>query len=119
MHPALTDPFSHLALAATLAAAVPAIAADLQELPALNAAIRESSISGLSSGAFMAVQFGTAWSSTIKGVGVISGGPFYCAQSNLVTAMGACMQGPPPSLRVSTNLADRAAKSGDIDPPTT
>jgi poly(3-hydroxybutyrate) depolymerase len=115
MHLALRNPFSHLALAAALAAAVPAIAADLQELPALNAAIRESSISGLSSGAFMAVQFGTAWSSTIKGVGAISGGSFYCAQSNLVTAMGACMQGPPPSLRVSTDLADRAAKSGDID----
>ena len=36
-----------------------------------NAAIGESSISGISSGAFMAVQFGTAWSSVIKGVGVV------------------------------------------------
>ncbi|MGC2013360.1 MAG: hypothetical protein WA693_20215, partial [Pseudolabrys sp.] len=39
----------------------PAISADLDALPALNAVITESSISGLSSGAFMAVQFGTAW----------------------------------------------------------
>ena len=38
-----------------------------------NAAIDESSISGISSGAFMAVQFGTAWSvRVIKGVGVIT-----------------------------------------------
>ena len=91
------------------------MAADLGALPALNAAINESSISGLSSGGFMAVQFGTAWSSTIKGVGVVSGGPFYCAQSSLVTAMGACMIGPPPSLRVSTERANSAAQSGDID----
>ncbi|MDO9563770.1 MAG: hypothetical protein Q7J60_19305, partial [Bradyrhizobium sp.] len=28
---------------------------------------------GVFSGAFMAVQFGTAWSSVIKGVGVIAG----------------------------------------------
>ena len=34
-------------------------------LPGLNAAIGDSSISGISSGAFMAVQFGTAWSSVI------------------------------------------------------
>jgi poly(3-hydroxybutyrate) depolymerase len=45
-----------------------------------NAAIGDSSISGISSGAFMAVQFGFAWSSIIKGVGV--SGPFYCAQAS-------------------------------------
>jgi hypothetical protein len=47
-----------------------------------NAAIGESSISGVSSGAFMAVQFGTAWSSVIKGVGVVAGGPFWCAEAD-------------------------------------
>ena len=41
-----------------------------------NADIRESSISGISSGAFMAVQFGMSWSSIIKGVGVRAGGPY-------------------------------------------
>jgi poly(3-hydroxybutyrate) depolymerase len=115
MHGVLRNPLSHLTLVAALATTIPSMAADLEALPALNAAISESSISGLSSGAFMAVQFGTAWSSTIKGVGVVSGGPFYCAQSSLVTAMGACMKGPPPSLRVSTERANSAAQSGDID----
>src|SRR5262245_66352971 len=89
MQPAFRRPLGYLALAAVLVAD-PAITADLDALPALNAAITESSISGLSSGAFMAVQFGTAWSSIIKGVGVISGGPFYCAQTSSVTATGAC-----------------------------
>ena len=45
------------------------------KLPALNAPITESSISGISSGAYMSVQFGVAWSSVIKGVGVVAGGP--------------------------------------------
>jgi hypothetical protein len=90
--------------------------ANFDALPALNAAITESSISGLSSGAFMAVQFGTAWSSIIKGVGVISGGPFYCAQASLAIATGACMKGAPPPLSVSIDLADRKEQTGDIDP---
>ena len=106
MQPAFQKPLGYLVLAAGLVAG-PAVSADLDALPALNAAIAESSISGLSSGAFMAVQFGTAWSSIIKGVGVISGGPFYCAQTSAVTATGACMKGPPPSLRVSIEMADR------------
>jgi len=94
----------------------PAPAADLERLPAHNADIADSSVSGLSSGAFMAVQFATAWSSTIKGVGVVAGGPFYCAQAKIATATSECMQGPPPPLSVSTGMADRKAASGAIDP---
>ena len=30
----------------------------------------------------MAVQFGTAWSSVIKGVGVVAGGPYWCAKAD-------------------------------------
>jgi len=55
MHPAFQTPVGYLVLAAALVAD-PAIGADLDALPALNAAITESSIAGLSSGAFMAVQ---------------------------------------------------------------
>jgi hypothetical protein len=47
----------------------------------------------------LAVQFATAWSSTIVGVGVIAGGPFYCAQGSpydfplggVLRATGPCM----------------------------
>ena len=74
-------------------------------LQSYNAAIGESSVSGISSGGFMAVQFGTAWSSIIKGVGVVAGGPFYCAQATtsdfwngytapILRATGPCMKGP-------------------------
>src|SRR5499427_8695710 len=53
-----------------------------EKLAAYNAAIGESSISGISSGGFMAVQFATAWSSVIRGVGVIAGGPYWCANAD-------------------------------------
>src|ERR1035437_475605 len=45
-------------------------------LGAYNVKLDQTSISGISSGAYMAVQFGVANSSIIKGVGVISGGPY-------------------------------------------
>jgi len=41
----------------------------------------QSSVSGLSSGAFMTVQLHLAHSSSFVGVGVIAGGPFRCAES--------------------------------------
>ncbi|MGF3021744.1 extracellular catalytic domain type 2 short-chain-length polyhydroxyalkanoate depolymerase [Methylobacterium aquaticum] len=41
----------------------------------------ESSISGLSSGAFMTVQMHLAHSSKFVGAGIIAGGPFRCAES--------------------------------------
>ncbi len=104
----------------------PAPCAAAAPLPALNAEEPQSSISGISSGAFMAVQFGTAWSSIIRGVGVIAGGPFYCAQASsadilnayilpILTATGPCMTGPPPDLATLTATADTMAQSGAID----
>ena len=60
----------------------PALAEEPARLSGYNADISESSVSGISSGAFMAVQFGTAWSSVIKGVGVVAGGPFWCAKAD-------------------------------------
>jgi hypothetical protein len=72
-----------LALTVTFSTAAGAVSqAQGQALKSYNAAIDETSISGISSGAFMAVQFATAWSSVIKGVGVVAGGPFYCAQAS-------------------------------------
>jgi len=40
----------------------------------------------------MAVQFGIAWSSVIKGVGIVAGGPFYCAQAAAADIMNAYSQ---------------------------
>jgi poly(3-hydroxybutyrate) depolymerase len=105
----------------------PALAEEPAKLSGYNADIRESSISGISSGAFMAVQFGTAWSSVIKGVGVVAGGPYWCAGADsddfingftlpVLNAMGPCMAGPPPDMSSLFHKADAKAAAGDIDP---
>jgi hypothetical protein len=97
-------------------------------LGSYNADIKESSISGISSGAFMAVQFGVSWSSIVKGVGVIAGGPYYCAQGTAIdglmgnlgpalSATGPCMKGPPPDLDPLFEKTDEWAHGGDIDDP--
>ncbi len=116
-------------LALTFAApiSIPALGDESGTLQPYNAAISESSISGISSGAFMAVQFATAWSSIIKGVGIVAGGPFYCAQAAaadilnaytlpIMIATGPCMNGPTPDLHIFVGKADEKAASGDIDP---
>jgi hypothetical protein len=104
----------------------PTRAEEPARLSGYNANIGESSVSGISSGAFMAVQFGTAWSSVIKGVGVVAGGPFWCAKADaddfingftlpIMTATGSCMSGPPRELSRSFEKADAKSASGDID----
>ncbi|XP_071842070.1 poly(3-hydroxybutyrate) depolymerase-like [Apostichopus japonicus] len=52
------------------------------------------SVSGLSSGGFMAVQLHVGFSKTFMGVGVVAGGPYYCAQANLMFALTECMVSP-------------------------
>lgn len=116
-----------IALISAVVVAVSPLAAEPVALQGYNAAIGESSVSGISSGAFMAVQFGTAWSSLIKGVGVIAGGPYWCAKADaddfingftlpIMTATAACMKGPPPALNTFIAKAEAKAASGDIDP---
>jgi len=60
-------------------------------LPALNNINRNgTSVSGLSSGAYMAVQFHVANSSFVKGAGIIAGGPYFCAKDDQNTATSIC-----------------------------
>ena len=90
--------------------------ADEPPLPAYNADIAQTSISGISSGAFMAVQFGTAWSSFVIGVGAIAGGPFGCSEGSGSAALSTCMGGEPaPDLPDLIKHTDAWSRSGDID----
>ena len=79
-----------LAALALLAAgpAAPARAQQVLPLPAMKAG--QVSVSGLSSGGYMAVQYGVAFSASVDGVGVIAGGPYYCARGNVNTATNVC-----------------------------
>jgi len=77
------------------------------------------SVSGLSSGGYAAVQYHVIYSSTLQGCGVIAGGPFYCANGNVVTALTACMVDPElisiDELEFATSYA---YEFGSIDNPT-
>src|SRR6202048_145579 len=118
----------HIAIVVGCAAFVagPTLAQEPVRLSGYNADIGESSISGISSGAFMAVQFGTAWSSVIKGVGIVAGGPVWCAKADaddfinaftlpIMAATGSCMSGPLSDLSSFFAKADAKSASGDID----
>ncbi len=63
-----------------------------QELPSLNINGNQVTVSGLSSGAFMAVQMHAAFSDRIQGAGVVAGGPYYCAEGDLIKALTTCMR---------------------------
>ena len=61
-------------------------------LPKYNVSVNDVSVSGLSSGAYMAAQMHLAYSKTIKkGAGIVAGGPVYCSQGNVAIATGPCM----------------------------
>lgn len=66
----------------------------LRILPKLNLDASRVSISGVSSGAFMAVQMHLAYSSLIKGVGSIAGGIWECAKGDSTRAQSICMHSP-------------------------
>jgi poly(3-hydroxybutyrate) depolymerase len=72
----------------------PTVAGAADKLPALGADPAQTSVSGLSSGAFMAVQYDVAYSSTTRGIGVVAGGPYNCAFVN-VGGIATCMHGIP------------------------
>ncbi|MBX9925449.1 MAG: poly(3-hydroxybutyrate) depolymerase [Hyphomicrobiaceae bacterium] len=55
--------------------------ATTQSLPKLAADPSQTSVSGISSGAYMAGQYQIAHSSTVVGAAIIAGGPFGCAEA--------------------------------------
>ena len=103
------------ALAALFVASVHAA----EPLPALHAARDGITASGVSSGGYMAVQLHVAHSASISGVGVIAGGPYYCAQGSIFTALYNCMAPgswtPLPRPALLKTEADLAAAAGRID----
>jgi poly(3-hydroxybutyrate) depolymerase len=105
-------------------------------LPPLGADLSKTSVSGLSSGAYMAGQFHVAHSMLVIGAGIVAGGPFGCAESeaaqafpffptalayNAALAQTACMAGAAsdPDVLDSKRLVQLAsdlAAQGKIDP---
>ena len=107
----------------------------LSPLPALRAVTDQTSVSGISSGAYMAGQFQIAHSKSVVGAAIIAGGPYGCAESafadmmpgpgtaflNLSKAINGCMLNAlmpfgVPNTELLAGKAKRLAEQGRIDP---
>jgi poly(3-hydroxybutyrate) depolymerase len=117
-------------------ALIPGCGSSAPKLPALGADLPQTSVSGLSSGGYMAGQFHVAHSATVAGAAILAAGPYGCAQSaaadafpvfpaataaNLVQAQNGCTANNLSGLGVldSGTLLHRAsalADRGKIDP---
>lgn len=90
-----------------------------ESLGGYNVDISQSSVSGLSAGAFMADQFFVAFSDDLVGVGIFAGGPYNCSRGNLTTAMQDCMANPEllnqNVIEQLLTTASQRAESGLID----
>jgi poly(3-hydroxybutyrate) depolymerase len=110
--------FAAVLLAAALFAG-PASAAP--PLPALGADGRAFTVSGLSSGAYMAVQMQVAHARRVAGAGVLAGGPYDCARGSTWRALNHCMSPsswmPAPNAAQNAAAVDAKAAGGRIDPP--
>lgn len=84
----------------------------------LNLDLNTVTVSGLSSGAYMANQFHIAHSDWVSGAGLIASGPYYCAQNSLTRALSHCVGKPkePPSLSETKALISQWAEEGLIAP---
>jgi len=103
------------ALLILLLLAVPGAGRAADRLPGLGAELAGTTVSGLSSGAYMAVQFHLAHATIVRGVGVVAGGLWGCAQGSASRAVGECMKGTP-DVAARVAEARRAAGAGRIDP---
>ena len=102
-------------------------AADAPPLPALCIDPAAISVSGISSGGYMANQFHVAHSARLGGAAIFGGGPYLCAGNdypqNLFRALSVCSDfgpGPflgPPDTQRSISAAKAAARDGAIDDP--
>lgn len=90
------------------------------ELPALGAELQGLTVSGISSGGYMAVQFQVVHSKLVRGAGVLAGGPYYCAEGSTWRALANCMSpsawSPLPSTAQIKSRLETLAQTGRIDP---
>jgi poly(3-hydroxybutyrate) depolymerase len=109
-------PWWFLVLALLVCGASPAA----DRLPGLDADLSATSVSGISSGGYMAVQFHIAHSATVVGAGVLAAGPYYCAQGSVWTARNNCLKPDAstalPAVSLLKRDTDTLARSGRIDP---
>lgn len=85
-------------------------------LPALKIEGDSVTVSGISSGAFMAVQLQVALSSRIRGVGSVAGGIYQCAEGKALRALGCMGKADTIEAEKFVLLAREASEAKTIDP---
>ena len=92
--------------------------ADAPPTPKLTLDLASTSVSGISSGGYMAVQFHIAFSSMMKGAAVFAAGPYDCSKGSVQTAVGSCTTGSPaPDIASLVAVTKQYAQAGAIDDP--
>ena len=90
-----------------------------QPLPRLAASTGDVTVSGISSGGYMAVQFQVAHSNRVRGAGIVAGGPYFCAEGSVRRALGNCMtpsgRDLPPTPEETLKTIRQLADAGRID----
>jgi poly(3-hydroxybutyrate) depolymerase len=112
--PGLQENMMTLRASAALLSLVLGCAQAASSLPALSADPHNTSVSGLSAGAFMAVQYQVAFSSEVVGAGIVAGGPYFCTAGIPLNGT-ACMQGPIVDPQQMVYWAQMFASGGQID----
>ena len=85
-------------------------------LPQLNIDKSQTTVSGASSGGYMAVQLHVAYSASFqKGAAVIAGGPFNCAEGSVLSALTRCLGNVTIPVQDLVAITNKWAKDGLID----
>ncbi len=85
-------------------------------LPTLKIDPAQTTVSGISSGGYMAVQLHVAQSARFaKGAAVIAGGPFNCAEGNVLNALTRCLGKAPIPVDALVAATKKAADEKAID----
>lgn len=105
-----------LLLVAAVVAAGPVLAANSSPLPKLTLE-KNITLSGLSSGGYMAAQFHLAYSAQVQGAAIVAAGPVYCAANSLQTAFAHCLNqsSSAPDLAAASAYLEAQQKQGGID----
>lgn len=104
----------------TLCLAWAATSAFADPLPTLNIDPKEISVSGLSSGGYMAVQYHAVYSASVKGAGIVAAGPYHCVGDQtsvqaIIQNVANCMSGTP-NAKASVEKLKANAAAGLVDP---
>ncbi len=92
------------------------VAATTEELPMLDIDPTRITVSGVSSGGFMAVQLHLAYSSVFSGAASLAGGIYECAKGDVGRSQNVCMSGPQNIVtKDHVEIAKARALKGDID----